>query len=170
MAIIHDPAALKRQNSAGNPLAIMPGGSVVSVQQSSDLVSWVPAATSDEVLSQDSQTESRRSTVAAQPDISKLFLRLRVENAWKVALSWTPSLSSDVVGYCFYYGVTSGNYTYSVDVGNRLRVVASVPLDTKLCYFVVTAYTAIGLQSQPTPEVKVKAKAKTKGKVKDGSR
>lgn len=153
----------------GSLLFTKPINSVVSVQQSYDLVSWSPATTSDEIASQDSTNETRRTTVAYPEHAPRLFLRLRVENAWRVALTWAPSRSSDVVGYCVYYGLTSGNYTFSLDVGNRTGVVASLPLETKTCYFVVTAYTAIGLQSAPTPEVKVGTKTKTKRKRKGGT-
>ena len=142
---------------------------VAAVEQSADLVSWVPAVVDDEVISQNSKYETRCANIIIPSGTTKLFLRLRVSNAWTVTLGWAASPSRDVAGYCLYYGTTSGNYVYNLAVGNRLQAIVSMPVETKVCYFVVTAYTAIGLQSLPSHEVIVKAKAKTKKKRKGGT-
>ena len=142
---------------------------VAAVEQSADLVFWVPAVIDDEVISQDSKYDTHCATIFIPSGTTKLFLRLRVSNAWTVSLSWAASPSRDVAGYCLYYGTTSGNYVYNLAVGNRLQAIVSMPVETKVCYFVVTAYTAIGLQSLPSHEVIVKAKAKTKKKRKKGT-
>ena len=64
---------------------------------------------------------------------------------------------------CLYYGTASRDYTCNLAVGNRLQAIVPMPLNTKTCYFAVTAYTAIGLQSPPSPEVEVKLKTKRSG-------
>jgi hypothetical protein len=98
--------------AAAQTLRLQPDGSlellftkplptVASVEQSTDLVSWSPPAAFEEVVSQDSKYETRRATIAIPSDVTNLFLRLRVTNAWTVALSWAPSSSPDVVGYLF---------------------------------------------------------------------
>ena len=140
-----------------------PLSSIVSVEQSRDLVSWAAAAATDEIVSQDSAYETRSATITIPSGATRLFLRLQIANAWTVALSWAPSLSQDVAGYCLYYGPTSHAYTSSLVVGNRVRAVVSMPLNTKTCYFMVTAYNAIGLQSRPSLELKVKLKTKKNG-------
>jgi cell wall-associated protease len=57
-----------------------------------------------------------------------------------------------VAGYIVYYGLNSGDYTVSVDVGNQ----TSFQTDTNPIYryyFAVRAYNAAGLQSAFSPEV-----------------
>ena len=142
---------------------------VAAVEQSANLISWVPTVVDDEVISQNSKYETRCATSVIPSGTTKLFFRLRVSNAWTVTLSWAASPSRNVAGYCLYYGPTSGNYVYNLAVGNRLHATVSMPVETKVCYFVVTAYTTIGLQSLPSHEVIVKAKAKTKKKRKEGT-
>ena len=60
--------------------------------------------------------------------------------AGEVGLAWSPSVGDDLGGYRIYYGLSSGNYTFSVDVG--LQTTYTLPdLVAGQTYFIaVTAY------------------------------
>lgn len=139
-----------------------PFSTVVSTEQSPDLLVWTPANSWEQILSQSSKEQVVQSVVPGPLAATKMFFRLRMEKAWTVALSWNRSPSEEVAGYCVHYGIAPGTYSQSVDVGDRTTTVVSLPLVTKTCYFVVTAYNAIGLQSAPSGEVKVKLRTKRK--------
>ena len=57
-----------------------------------------------------------------------------------VRLAWDGSSSSNVGGYKIYYGVSSTNYAYSLDVGDQLTFALSGLEPGKVYYFGVTAY------------------------------
>ena len=57
-----------------------------------------------------------------------------------VRLAWDGSSSSNVDGYKVYYGVSSTNYTYSLDVSDQLTFALSGLEPGKVYYFGVTAY------------------------------
>ncbi len=57
-----------------------------------------------------------------------------------VRLAWDGSSSSNVGGYKIYYGVSSTNYTYSLDVSDQLTFALSGLEPGKVYYFGVTAY------------------------------
>jgi hypothetical protein len=139
---------------------LKPLTALVSVEQSGDLTSWRTVDPSNEVLSETKQNAVFRSTVPADPSVRKFFFRLDVENGWKITLSWDASRSQGVTGYYLHYGFTPGDYSHTLDVGNRVQAVMSVPLTTKTCYAVVTAYNAIGFESAPSAEIKIKRKGK----------
>ena len=62
-------------------------------------------------------------------------------NAATVTLLWDPS-SGDVDGYIVYYGAESGNYDYSVDVGNFTSCSISGLQEGETYYFAARAYNA----------------------------
>lgn len=67
-------------------------------------------------------------------------------------LVWDPNLEPDIAGYRLYYGVSSGNYTESIDVGNTTTVaVPNLAVGTTYV-FVVTAFNSLGLESLPSNE------------------
>ena len=74
--------------------------------------------------------------------------------AGNVTLSWTPPLVNndgtplnDLAGYVLYYGLESGNYTNSIDIGNVTTYqLYSLPERTTY-YFTVTAYDTSGNES-----------------------
>ncbi len=76
-----------------------------------------------------------------------------VLSAGEVTLAWDPNSEPDLAGYKLYYGLESGQYDEIIDVGNVTTT--TVPgLDAGLTYyFVVTAYNAAGLESDPSNEV-----------------
>jgi fibronectin type 3 domain-containing protein len=70
-----------------------------------------------------------------------------------LTLAWDPVLGPDIAGYRLLYGPSSGNYDQQIDAGNK--TVATIPnLEDGGTYFlVVTAYTAVGMESPPSNEV-----------------
>lgn len=85
--------------------------------------------------------------------------------AFGVNLAWDPSSDTNVTGYVIYYGTNSGSYarnfvdptggyTWHVDVGNQTTATLSNLPPGVTYHFVVTAYTAGGVESLPSNEVK----------------
>jgi hypothetical protein len=70
-----------------------------------------------------------------------------------VTLTWDPSPEQDVAGYVVYYGLNSGEYTVSVDVGNQTSFQYTEANPIYRYYFAVRAYNVSGLQSAFSPEV-----------------
>jgi len=69
-------------------------------------------------------------------------------------LAWDKSPSTNVTGYRLHYGVASRNYTNSVVMTGNLTTNTVRGLVSGVRYFfVVTAYTASGLQSDPSNEI-----------------
>ena len=70
-----------------------------------------------------------------------------------VTLTWDPSPDTNVVGYFVYYGTVAGSYTNRVNQGNQTT--ANVPglMEGVTYHFVVTAYTADAVESDPSNEV-----------------
>jgi len=70
-----------------------------------------------------------------------------------IGLEWDPNSEPELAGYRLYYGIESGNYASSVDVGNKTNVTLSnLEYDT-IYYFAVTAYTASGVESGYSAEL-----------------
>jgi len=70
-----------------------------------------------------------------------------------VTLAWNPSPDTTVVGYRLYMGTESQNYVATMTLENQTSV--KVFIDRPATYFVVTAYSADGLESSPSDEVVV---------------
>ncbi len=70
-----------------------------------------------------------------------------------VSLSWDPSPSGGVAGYTVRFGTTSGTYSDFLVAG--LSTSATVPdlVEGTTYYFIVTAYTLTGLESDPSNEL-----------------
>jgi PKD repeat protein len=60
--------------------------------------------------------------------------------AGTVNLAWDPSQSSSVGGYKISYGASSGNYTSTIDAGNKTSYAVSGLPDGSKLYFAVKAY------------------------------
>lgn len=68
-------------------------------------------------------------------------------------LQWPAVDDARVVGYRVYYGVETGNYSETIDVGNQTSYqITGLDPDT-VYYFTVTAYDQEGRESGYTPEV-----------------
>lgn len=69
---------------------------------------------------------------------------------WRLA--WDPNAEADLAGYKVYYGITSGDYGFVVDVGNVTQW--DIPPDLNEQYFfVLTAYDTSGNESDFSNEV-----------------
>lgn len=68
-------------------------------------------------------------------------------DAQSVTLTWDPSPTSTVVGYRLHYGTTSGDYPNKVTLSkNTLHTLNGLTAGTRY-FFVVTAFTDSGLES-----------------------
>ena len=82
-----------------------------------------------------------------------LILVPAIASAQSVSLAWDASTDTTVTGYVVKWGTRAGNYTSSVDVGNRTNWTVSGLTPEQKYYFVVTSYAASGLSSVPSNEV-----------------
>lgn len=72
---------------------------------------------------------------------------------FSVTLAWDPSPSPEAVGYRLYFGVSSGQYTTSIQVGNISRYTLSGLNAGTAYYFAVRAYASNGLESDFSNEI-----------------
>src|SRR5262245_35626022 len=82
-----------------------------------------------------------------------LMLAPTVASAQAVNLAWDASTDTTVTGYVVKWGTRAGNYTSTIDVGNRTTWTVSGLTPEQKYYFVVTSYAASGLSSVPSNEV-----------------
>lgn len=75
----------------------------------------------------------------------------------QITLSWDPNKENNIAGYKIYYGDSSGNYGFNVDVGNRTNYAITGLERGKTYYFVITAYNTHGSESSYSEEVSHKA-------------
>ena len=82
-----------------------------------------------------------------------------VQAGQNATLAWDPSSDPTVVGYHVYSGTVSRTYTKKVDVGNTTS--SSIPGLTEgvTYFFAVTAYDALGLESNFSDEISYTALA-----------
>ena len=73
--------------------------------------------------------------------------------SYSVTLAWNRSPDSNVIGYRVYYGPASGIYTNAIDVGNVTTNTVPGLTGGVTCFFAVTAYNAIGLESDFSTEI-----------------
>ncbi|MGA3118705.1 MAG: hypothetical protein ABSF90_30310, partial [Syntrophobacteraceae bacterium] len=74
-------------------------------------------------------------------------------SAAQVQVAWNPDVSQ-VAGYKVHYGLSTGNYTTTVDVGNNTTSTLQ-NLSSPNCYIAVTAYDSSGNQSGFSPELAI---------------
>jgi len=67
-------------------------------------------------------------------------------------VSWDANTESDLAGYKIYYGTSSGNYDFGINVGNKTEFIVDLILPTTY-FFVVTAYDFSGNESIFSEEV-----------------
>lgn len=84
-----------------------------------------------------------------------LIIFLSTSNAFSgdVSLEWDPSIEPNVSGYKMYYGTSSGDYTYTVDVGNYTTCTISGLEEGNTYYFATTAYDFSGNEADYSNEV-----------------
>jgi hypothetical protein len=73
--------------------------------------------------------------------------------AAQITLAWDPNPEPDIDGYRLHYGVASGLYSESLDVGNTTTAIVPDLTDATTYFFIVTAYSTAGLESLPSNEV-----------------
>ena len=78
-------------------------------------------------------------------------LRDEAAQSSQVSLAWDPS-PSEPDGYKVYYGTTTGQHPYVLDVGNRTTSTVNGLQDATRYYFIVTAYQG-SQESSPSNEI-----------------
>ena len=76
-----------------------------------------------------------------------------VAHSAQVTLAWDPNTEQNLAGYKLYYGFESGNYVYSIDVGNQPSYSISDLEPNRLHYFAATAYDNNGNESDFSEEI-----------------
>jgi hypothetical protein len=71
----------------------------------------------------------------------------------QVGLTWDPNSETDLAGYKIYWGLSSGNYSQNVDVGNVTIYTIPNLSDGQTYYFAATAYSTAGRESGFSNEV-----------------
>jgi len=71
----------------------------------------------------------------------------------EVTLVWDPNIEAELVGYKIYYGFETGNYVYSIDVGNVTSYAVTGLEENQTIYFAATAYDVNGHESDYSKEV-----------------
>ena len=70
-----------------------------------------------------------------------------------VNLAWKASTGLNLDGYKMYYGTSSRNYSYNVNVGNSTSCSISGLQEGRRYYFATTAYNASDVESDYSPEL-----------------
>lgn len=71
----------------------------------------------------------------------------------ELTLTWDPNTEPDLAGYILYWGFSSSDYVFSVDVGNQTSYTVTDLAPGATYYFAVTAYNTSGLESDYSNEV-----------------
>jgi hypothetical protein len=85
--------------------------------------------------------------------VSLLVFPFHEGHCAQVSLAWDYDSISNLAGYKIYYGTTSGNYQWNVDVGNVTSYTLSNLTIGATYYTAATAYTTDGLESTYSNEV-----------------
>jgi hypothetical protein len=72
----------------------------------------------------------------------------------QVTLAWNANTEPDIDGYKLYYGTSSGDYQFIVDVNNQTTHTLTGLTENVLYYFAVTAYNLNGFESDYSNQVK----------------
>jgi hypothetical protein len=70
-----------------------------------------------------------------------------------ITLGWSPNSESDIGGYVIYYGLSSRNYTFTKDVGNKTSGTVTGLEVGRTYYFALKAYNTSGLYSNYSTEI-----------------
>jgi len=76
--------------------------------------------------------------------------------AGSLKASWNANTEQDLAGYKIYYGLSSGNYTASINVGKATQYTINQITEGVPYYFAITAYDTAGNESNYSPEVSAK--------------
>lgn len=75
-----------------------------------------------------------------------------VAPSYSVTLAWDPSPTPDIAGYRVYYGVASGEYSYSIDVQTTSAKISGL-LGGVTYFFAVTSHNSDKLESGYSDEI-----------------
>ncbi len=78
---------------------------------------------------------------------------ITVNDASQVTVSWNANDETDLAGYNVYYGITSGNYSTSVDVDNQTSYLLTGLVSGQTYYIAVKAYDMSGNESPFSSEI-----------------
>jgi len=76
-----------------------------------------------------------------------------VSDTVQVTLQWDANSETDLAGYKLHYGLESGKYVSTVDVGNLTLYTLSGLMKSKTYYIAATAYNSAGNESEISNEV-----------------
>lgn len=76
-----------------------------------------------------------------------------VDEGAQVSLFWDPNPEPDLAGYRLHYGFSAGNYTSSIDVGNRTAYIIEHLKPDVAYYITATAYNTADMESDYSNEV-----------------
>ena len=82
-----------------------------------------------------------------------IFLSWPFDSVAQIRLAWGANTEPDVAGYQVYYGRTSGNYKYSIDVGNVTTYTLQGLKQGVTYYIALTAYDSADNESDISNEV-----------------
>ena len=82
-----------------------------------------------------------------------LLLSWPLDSVAQIRLAWDPNTEPDVAGYQIYYGTSSRNYRYSVDVGNVTTFTIQGLTQGVTYYIALTAYDSADNESDFSNEV-----------------
>ncbi len=82
-----------------------------------------------------------------------LLLSWPLDSVAQIRLAWDPNTEPDVAGYQIYYGTSSRNYRYSVDVGNATTYTIQGLTQGVTYYIALTAYDSADNESDFSNEV-----------------
>jgi hypothetical protein len=94
---------------------------------------------------------TRRKTIAAW--LLAIVLLPVLAQAADVRLAWDPNTKADLAGYKIHYGLASGSYTASVDVGKVTSATISNLSESRTYYFSASAYNTQAVSSGYSNEV-----------------
>jgi sulfur relay (sulfurtransferase) complex TusBCD TusD component (DsrE family) len=80
-------------------------------------------------------------------------LDLSAQTTPNIALAWSPSPDTNVVGYNLHYGLAHGSYTNILSVGKQTNAVMTGLIAGQTYYVVASAVNAAGIESVPSNEI-----------------
>ena len=76
-----------------------------------------------------------------------------VQASEPVTLAWDANTEPDLAGYIVEYGITSGQYTQSIQIGKTTQLTVTGLQPNTTYYFVVRAYNTAGAASSPSNQI-----------------
>lgn len=126
-------------------------GTYFTVSNSVDLTNWAFVGNYTNINSTSvpiDNVPAKFFTVTATAIPGKL-----IKTTWTVTLTWDAVNDGVATGYKAYWGVASGVYTNSLDVGTNLTAnIPNLPANTRF-YMAATSYSSFGMESLYSNEI-----------------